>query len=101
MIMSNNTFAYRVWRLSTGKAHIEKVVVVKRTKTYVWVSPPNLAHTDYAMSIKNKFAVADGRGNYSQEPCCERLFFTEQGAFNYAMKLNENRKPYYHGDRYS
>jgi hypothetical protein len=103
-MMSNSTpttFAWRVWRISNGKAHIEKVVVAKRTKTYVWAVSAGHENTAYAMSTKNKFAVATGCGNYSQEPCCERLFFTEQEAFNYAIELNKNRKPYYHGDRYS
>jgi hypothetical protein len=87
----NVYFAWRFWRLSTGKACIKKCVVQKRTPSYTWAVPNELVNTK--LSNENKFDK-NGRGKYSQEPCCERLFFTEKGAFHYATKLNQDRTPY-------
>ncbi|NJK77363.1 MAG: hypothetical protein HC942_29845 [Microcoleus sp. SU_5_6] len=89
--MTSEVFVWRVWRLTTGQAQIQKCVIQKKTPSFVWAIPPALRNTK--VSNSDKFD-ANGLGKYSQEPCVERLFFFESQAIAYAEELGKNPKPY-------
>lgn len=86
-----NVEAYRVWRLTNGRARIQKVIIIKKTPSYIWTASPD--DQDTGLTSENKFNV-QGNSKYSGEPCLEKLFFFNSEATAYAARLDENPKPY-------